>query len=207
MDWYRRKSWTKADEDEFFTRLSRARKESRAQYLRIQAIELVQTRDIDLLKVAESLLMRMLSEYPDNKLERSSALHTLGDIHKINGDLEKAIEYYKQAIDFEAIFPNVRTNAFLDYSELIIKTRKTDQFDHIEAHLLKILPEQIFPILKYKTYSILSVINRRKNNDKEARAFAALAKEYANATTSGLRYHKELGLVKEDDLLDSLSND
>jgi hypothetical protein len=43
-DWYRRKTSTKVDEEEFFTKLGRARKDGRAQYLNIQAIELVETR-------------------------------------------------------------------------------------------------------------------------------------------------------------------
>ena len=50
-DWFRRKAWTKTDEEEFFTKLNRARKDGRAQYLKIQAIELVQTKDKELLKV------------------------------------------------------------------------------------------------------------------------------------------------------------
>ena len=44
-EWYRRKSWTKTDEEEFFAKLARARKDGRAQYLKIQAIELVETED------------------------------------------------------------------------------------------------------------------------------------------------------------------
>jgi len=40
-DWYRRKTWTKTDEEEYFAKLGRARKDGRAQYLRVQAIELI----------------------------------------------------------------------------------------------------------------------------------------------------------------------
>ena len=39
MDWYRRKSWTKSDQEEFFAKLKKAKKHKRAQYLKIQAIE------------------------------------------------------------------------------------------------------------------------------------------------------------------------
>ena len=54
-EWYRRKTWTKIDEEEFFVKLGRARKDKRAQYLKIQAIELVETKDKRLLKIAETL--------------------------------------------------------------------------------------------------------------------------------------------------------
>ena len=57
-DWYRRKTWTKIDEEEFFAKLGRARKDGRAQYLKIQAIELLYTNDKKLLVVAETLLKK-----------------------------------------------------------------------------------------------------------------------------------------------------
>src|SRR5260221_700146 len=198
-DWYRRKTWTKTDEEEFFTKLGRARKDGRAQYLKIQAIELVETKDNHLLKIAESLLNKMLTEYPDDNFNKSSALHTLGDIYTITGNFDRAIDYYKQAIDFEIVYPNVRTSSYLDFSELIIKTNKTDQYDLVEGLLLKELPGQIFPISKYKTYSILSIINDHKNNNEKAKHFAGLADKNANEETSGLRYHNHLGLVRESD--------
>ena len=37
-DWFRKKTWAKDDEEHFFTKLSRSRKNGRAQYLKIQAI-------------------------------------------------------------------------------------------------------------------------------------------------------------------------
>jgi len=43
IDWFRRKTWTEADENEYFKKLGRVRKWSRPQYLRIQAFELVST--------------------------------------------------------------------------------------------------------------------------------------------------------------------
>ena len=61
MDWYRRKTWTSTDKEEFFTKLGRARKDGRAQYLKIQAIELVETKNKKLLEVAEMLLNKMLT--------------------------------------------------------------------------------------------------------------------------------------------------
>ena len=41
------------DETDFFAKLKRARLEGRAQYLKIQSIELVETKDEYLLEVAE----------------------------------------------------------------------------------------------------------------------------------------------------------
>ena len=204
-DWYRRKTWTKNDEQEFFANLARARKDGRAQYLKIQAIELVETEDKTLLKVAETLLNKMLTEYPDDDFEKGSALHTLGDIYKLNYNYELAIDFYKQALDFETIYPNVITQAYLDYSELVIKTGKENLFDELEKLLLDRYLELTFPIEKYKVNSILSIINANKGRKEQAEKYADIAEQFATAETSGLNYHKYLGIVKErDSWLDTL---
>lgn len=81
-EWYRHKTWTKADEEEFFKRLGRARKDGRAQYLKIQALELIYTGKPKLLIVAESLLKKILTDFPDDRLERSQTYNSLGTISK-----------------------------------------------------------------------------------------------------------------------------
>jgi tetratricopeptide (TPR) repeat protein len=144
-DWYRRKTWNKTDEEEFFAKLGRSRTDGRAQYLKIQAIELIYTKDKELLKVAETLLNKILTDYPDDNLNRGSVLHALGDIYKERGDYTKAIHYYKQALDFEIIFPNVITQAYLDYAELIVKTQDTSKYSELENILLERQPGLIFP--------------------------------------------------------------
>ena len=163
-DWFRRKSWTQTDEEEFFKKLNRARKDGRAQYIKIQAIELVQTEDTTLLKIAEELLNKMLTEYPDDGFNKSSALLTLGDIYKLRGNYQKAKNYYKQALDFEKVYPNVITQAYLDYSELVVKTVERTLFDDVEQTLLERQPSLMFPIEKYKVNSLLSIINKHKTD-------------------------------------------
>lgn len=204
-EWYRRKTWTKIDEEEFFAKLSRARKNGRAQYLKIQAIELVDTQNKELLIVAETLLNKMLTEYPDDNFNKGSALHTLGDIYKINGDYKLAIDFYRKALDFETIYPNVRTQAYLDYSELVVKTNKSELFNEVKKILLERYSGLMFPIEKYKVNSILSILNKVKGHQAKARQYADLAEQFAMAGTSGLTYHKYLGVVQErDNWLDSL---
>jgi tetratricopeptide (TPR) repeat protein len=204
-EWYRRQTWTKTDEEEFFAKLGRARKDGRAQYLKIQSIELVATKNKDLLTVAETLLKKMLAEYPDDNFNKGSALHTLGDICKLTDNFDDAIDYYKQAIDFEEVYPNVQTNAYLDYSELIVKTGTINQYEFVEKILLEKIQTLLFPVTKYKSYSILAVISNYRNKPDQARKYADLADQNANAETSGLRYHKYLGVVKErDSWLDKL---
>ncbi|MBU3661133.1 MAG: hypothetical protein FGM14_14765 [Flavobacteriales bacterium] len=207
IDWYRRKSWTKIDEEEFYQKLGRARNDSRAQYLKIQAIELLETKDIKLLEVARQLLDKMLKDYPEDKFNRSSALHTLGDISKFKKDYESALNYYSQALDFEQIYPNVKTQSFLDYSELIVKTNKTEFYDKVEELLTAQIPNLLFPLHKYKVFSLLAIIYNEKAEIGLAERFALEAEKFANAETSRLRYHKHLGIVNERiEWLDELIN-
>jgi tetratricopeptide (TPR) repeat protein len=196
-DWYRRKTWTEIDEEEFFAKLGRARIDGRAQYLKIQAIELVYTNDKKLLAVAETLLNKMLTEYPNDNFNKGSALHTLGNIYQQLDDYKIAIDYYKQALDFEQIYPNLKTQAYLDYSELIIKTNNVEKFDDVENILLERYSGLLFPLAKYKVNSILSIVNKYNNRQDKAKHYAELAEQNANAEISGLRYHKTLGVVTE----------
>jgi tetratricopeptide (TPR) repeat protein len=204
-DWYRRTTWTKEGEEEYLKKLARARKWSRPQYLRIQAVELVSTENLKLLNVAEMLTQKLLDDYPENKSEMSSALKLLGDIYKLRKELGKALEYYKKAIDFERKYPNSLTNAYLEYAELVVKLKMYENFDFAAKIVSKRIKDSILPIEKYKAYSILSIIHGYKDDKEKADQFAILAGKNASAETSGLRYHKFLGVVKDrDDFLANL---
>jgi tetratricopeptide (TPR) repeat protein len=205
MDWFRRKSWSKTDEEEFFLRLGRARKTSRAQYLKIQAIELLETKEAELLDVAEGLLKIVLTDYLDDWFERSSTLHTLGDIQKQRGHFEQALHCYEQALETEREHPQVKTQAYLDYAELVVKQKNHSRYDAVEALIRGRADTLLFPIEKYKAYSILSIISAFKGNRELAVRFAELADQSAGEETSGLRYHQSLGVVgKRDEGLDRL---
>jgi len=195
--WYRRHTWTKTDEEEFFAKLRRAHKDQRAQYLKIQAMELIRTKKSKLLNIAEMLLNKVVSDFPDNNLEKSPVLNSLGEIYKLRKNYERSLDYYKQSIEFEKVFPNVITSSYLDFSELAIKRNKTEYFDFVETLLECKLQREIFPVSKYKICSILTVINTKNNKLDKAKYYSDLAELNANATTSGLRYHKYLGDVKK----------
>ena len=198
-DWYRRKTWTKTDEEEYFTKLGRARKDSRPQYLRVQAIELIETKDEYLLQVAEKLLHQLLTDYPDNRIEKSQAYNSLGDIYKVRDDFEQALVFFKKSIDFEKEFPNVRTGSYLGFSEVVIRANKTELYDYVESLLTEEINSKIFkfPSQNYIIYSVLSVINDYKGNDGLAKHYSDLAEKSATANSNGLwnPQKKKWGLV------------
>ena len=131
-DWYKRKTWTKTDEKEYFAKLGRARKDSRAQYLIVQAIELIEMSDKKLLLVAETLLNKILTDYPDNRIVKSQTFNSLGELYKLRKDYETALEYFQKSLDFEDEFPNVITTAYLNFSETVIRSERTDLYNKVE---------------------------------------------------------------------------
>jgi tetratricopeptide (TPR) repeat protein len=200
-DWYRRKTWTKTDEDEYFAKLGRARKDGRAQYLRVQAIELIETKDKNLLSVAETLLNKILTEYPDNRIEKSQTFNSLGEIYKLREDYETALEYFQKSLDYEKEFPNVITSAYLNFSETVVHAEKTELYDQV-ANLLteKINKDTLkFPIQNYIMYSVMTVISEFNGDVEQAKIYADLAGKNATAQTNSLwnSQKKKFGIVKE----------
>jgi tetratricopeptide (TPR) repeat protein len=205
LDWYRRTTWTTADEQEFFAKLKRAREWSRPQYLKIQASCLSAGAKPALLDAAESLIAKLLADYPDDKSERSAGLSILGDIYRQRQQFDDAMTYYKKAIDFEKEYPNVQGPAFLYFSELAVKLDKREYFPFVEELLSGRVEHNPFPMYKYKIYAVLSIINKINGRVEKAAQFAALADQFAAAETSGLRYHPTLGVVtRRDQELDHL---
>ncbi|WP_291065085.1 MULTISPECIES: tetratricopeptide repeat protein [unclassified Empedobacter] len=199
-DWYRRKTWTKTDEEEYFAKLGRARKDGRAQYLRIQAYELIETKDKNLLTVAETLLNKILTDYSDNKFERSSTYNHLGEIFKLQEDYETALEYFQKSLDFEKEYPNVRTTSYLDFAETVIRAEKTELYDKVYQLMNEKINENSlkFPIQLYIMYSVMAMISEHKGDLEQSKEFADLADKFVTTQTNSLWNPKKnkIGIVK-----------
>ena len=200
-EWYRCESWTTAEEQQFFAKLGRARKDGRAQYLRVQAVHLVESRDLRLLEVAESLLNMILTDYPDNRLEKSPALTMLGGIYRTRGHNERALDYFKQAIHFEKEFPNVICGASLSFAEIVVEESRSELYDEVAEILVAEIEKGgfLFPSQRYTSSSVLSVIYASKGDQEKAKFHADIAESNAVATTNTLwnSRKRSLGLVEE----------
>lgn len=200
-DWYRRKTWTKTDEEEYFAKLGRARKDGRAQYLRVQAIELIETKDKNLLSVAETLLNKILTDYPDNRIEKSQTLNSLGEIYKLREDYETALGYFQKSLDYEKEFPNVITTAYLNFSETVVRAEKKALYDEVENLLKEKINKDAlkFPVQNYIMYSVMTVIAEYNGDLGQAKIYADLAEKNASTQTNSLwnPRKQKLGVVKE----------
>ncbi|HTO35574.1 MAG TPA: hypothetical protein VLZ72_05010 [Flavobacterium sp.] len=200
-DWYRRKTWTKIDEEEYFAKLGRARKDGRAQYLRVQAVELIETKDKNLLSVAETLLNKILTDYPDNKIEKSQTFNSLGEIYLLNEDYETALDYFQKSLEFEKEFPNVITTAYLNFSETVVRAKKIELFDEVEKMLIEKINNDTlkFPAQNYIMYSLMAVISEYNGDLEQSKFYADLAVKNATTQTNSLwnPRKQKLGVVKE----------
>jgi len=200
-DWYRRKTWTKIDEEEYFAKLGRARKDGRAQYLRVQAVELIETKDKNLLSVAETLLNKILTDYPDNKIEKSQTFNSLGEIYLLNEDYETALDYFQKSLEFEKEFPNVITTAYLNFSETVVRTEKTELYDKVENLLTEKINENTlkFPVQNYIMYSVMTVISEYKGDLEKSKIYVELAEKNATTQTNSLwnPRKQKVGVVKD----------
>jgi tetratricopeptide (TPR) repeat protein len=198
--WYCKETWTNEDEIDFFSRLKRATKFHRPQYLKVQAYNFIKTKKIKLLNIAEKLLNMYLNEYPDDYFWKNEVFQSLGDIYKIRKNEEKALEYYKLSVDVDGV-NNVHTYSYIDYSELVLKNNKKEYYDFVEILLEKKLKDGmiIFPMHFYKIYIMLAILNRIKGDNDKSIVYLNLSNNYSGMETSGLRYHKYLGIVKKED--------
>ncbi len=199
MDWYRKKSWSKEDEADFFLRLGRARKDNQSQYLKIQGIELTVTDDPKLWTVAESLLLRVVNDFPSDRFNRSSSLHTLGEIEEKRRNNDKALAWYKQALAFENTHASVKTQADITFSVLAVKTNRSSEYPYIKELLEDRAGSLSFPIEKYKVHSVLAIIAHEDGNPTTAKAHAEQAEAAVAALNSGFANHRDLGLVTQRD--------
>jgi tetratricopeptide (TPR) repeat protein len=192
-DWFRRTTWTAQDETEFYQRLGRARRSSRAQYLRIQAGELADARDPNLLPIALKLLDSVTREYPDDMFvslvheQRASCLSKL-DRHA------DAFDAFRESIAAQRLRPTVQTHAYVMFATLAIQLSRFDLYPEAAQLLAEFGGGEVFPADVYRYAACRARIAASLENWNEATQFARRALAAVDAPAPYPR-HKGLGVV------------
>jgi hypothetical protein len=198
-DWYRRTSWSDSEREDFEKRLARARPHSRAQYLRIQASHLADTRDERLTRVALDLLSRMLAEYPD-RVQTAQAHAQRAECLLQLGDWNGAVEAFRAVLEAERAFPNVKTNAYLRFGYLVTTRGARELFDEVERIAEEHAGEpRPFPVMQFEWHVVQAFLGGARADAAQAREHARAALAAAEAHVSDFRYHRSVGLVREVD--------
>ena len=192
-DWFRRTTWSAADQDAFFERLERSRGSARkAQYARIQAVHLERTGKPELVQASLALLDRILAEWPADfelatvhwqRARCYAALDRVGD----------AIGSFRDSFEAEAASTGPKTGAWKDFMWLIATHKLVELYP--DALALTSAEDLLFPVDRFLGHGAKALISEERGHHSEASQSAALAVAAAQEDKSGFRYHPDLGLV------------
>jgi tetratricopeptide (TPR) repeat protein len=188
-DWFRNRNWNDAIAREFDEKLRRARRKE--QYLRIQASTLARTHP----DIALQLLDRYF-QLPDDfdhaqaHVDRATALQALRRI-------EDAADAYEAALERELVFPNLRTQAYLEFPMLVATQRLARRYNRALAVLRAHVDKPVFPVDKFLWHAAHALILSATGNSTAASTYAVQALDAAALDKSGFRHHPNVGLVTE----------
>jgi tetratricopeptide (TPR) repeat protein len=187
VEWFRNRTWNDAVERTFNEKLRRARRKE--QYLRIQASTLA----VSCPEVALKLLDRYFElqddfDHAQAHVDRATALLALGRVND-------AMAAYEAALRREAVFPNLKTQAYLELPFLIATRGIREQYDRA-LHLLHAHEGRLmFAVDHFRWHAATAFIAADSQQHSVARLHAERALEAASCEHSGLRYHPTVGLV------------
>jgi tetratricopeptide (TPR) repeat protein len=199
-DWFRRRTWTSEDQEDFFAHLKRSRPHKRDQYLRIQAVYLQEVGTPEYLEAAIGLLDKIFSDYPDS-MELSLGYRQKAECLDGLGRTEDAEQAYQASFSAMRRRPNIHPGTQIGFGLFVVRHRLT----HLYKEALDVLGEftsdsdHLFPLVRYRYFAIYAVISSHWGLREEARTFANRALEAAEQEHSGFRYHPKIGLVTQID--------
>lgn len=186
-DWYRNTTWSDEIALAFEVKLRRVR--TKEQYLRIQACTLKHTCP----EVAHSLLDRYFA-LPD-QFDAAQAYVDRADAFLAQGKINEALVAYESALNREASFPNLTTQAYVELPYLVATRGIEDRY----ARALQLLAEHknrlMFPVDHFKWNAARALIAHACSEVDEVYSYAKAALEAASKESSGFRYHPTVGLV------------
>jgi tetratricopeptide (TPR) repeat protein len=188
-DWFRNSTWDNSIEEAFEERLRGSRRKE--QYLRIQASTLADSHP----EMALKLLARYF-ELPDDfdhaqaHVDCAKALLALGLV-------EDAISSYEAALAREAVFPKLRTQAFLDLPYLVATSAIHGRYDYALSLLDEHESRLMFPVDRFRWYASRALILDSGQESERAQLHARQALEAVAEMRSGFKHHPSVGLVTE----------
>jgi tetratricopeptide (TPR) repeat protein len=179
--WYRKTTWTPADEKEFFTRLQRARSTyHKAQYLRIQADCLQKEFSPPQYEAALDLLERLLVDFPDPN-ELGSAYLQKAQCCEALGQYDEALQAYKSAIQFSKNQDGIyTTDAPVHFAIFVAKHQDKENYDEALQYFEGADMVMLLPTSQYGALTAMAIIAEDTGKKKKAETFARQALELIN---------------------------
>lgn len=199
-DWYRRTTWTEVDQNEFATKLKRAR--DKPQYLRIQALHLSEA---GLYSAAISLLHQIVKEFPDAS-QITQVYLQLAHAYAKTDKPDLALQQFKLTLESQRKHPSWQTSVWLDYPTYVIENKMFTEYGNARSILSEFYSSSSlsFPIERYRYFACLALLDENDGKLDSARQNASHAMAACDEKHSGFRYHPTVGLVGQK--CDSLSS-
>ena len=186
-NWYLNRTWNESIAFHFEEKLRRARQKE--QYLRIQASMLTDSRP----DVAHALLDRYF-ELPYD-FDHAQAYDDRASAFIAEGKFEQAVLAYEAALQREAEFPKLLTQAYVDLPYFVALRAMVAHYPRavevLESHRERLM----FPVDHFKWHAALAIIAHEVGKLAEAAEHAKGALVASAKDTSGFRNHPRVGLV------------
>lgn len=196
-DRFRSSSWTDGDRQRFEAKLARARKTSRAQYLRIQAWHLAQSDDANARDAAGALYRRVLDDYRDDELQAAMAASDLGRWHRRRGEVVEAIEAMRAAVSQEDALGSLDWGADIDLAEMLLETGGDPA--EVERLLARAGARRIaFKATRWRWFVASARLARNAGDHERAREHAASALGELADEEPDFARHPDLGRIEAD---------
>jgi tetratricopeptide (TPR) repeat protein len=191
-DWYRNADWNVDIEAAFRTRLSRSRN-SRPQHLRIQASCLAASHP--------QAALGLIDEYFEtgDEFDVANAYCVKAEALLSLGRIGEAVDAYKEALHREQAHPQHISTARIDLPKLVAEHRISTEYEYaldILSSRFEALDHQ-FPSTRYVWNGSSALIAHDLGRVTEAREFAERALRAAAETESPFRYHRTVGVVRD----------
>lgn len=193
-EWYRHTTWTDQDREDFHSRLKRARRYNRPEYLRIQAYYLAEAGN----HPAALELLEQFFELDDGSLDLAMAQLQYAESLFATGHPQQAAQAFRDCLETERKRPNVQTDAWVLFAWHAIEAGQTELFSEAHAVLNEFedLRTRDFPVQIYRYHAVKAILLQHEGNTPQAIEHANQAFKASQADESGYRYHSQLGLVE-----------
>lgn len=189
-EWFRSIDWSPDAQQDFETRLGRARAHNRAQYLRIKALALLAAGNSD---DATALLHRVVDNYGDDWIQVTASHEHLGDIYRSKGDLAEAETEYRRVLMLSPDLSGTTGEVHLKLGEVLLAAG-TDDFAEIEHLLAAARPHVVFNTSAFRANVLDARVAAAVGDVARRRASATAALGLVHAPPQFSR-HPTVGLV------------
>ena len=145
-----------------------------------------------------SLLDMLLGQYPE-PFELAQAYAQKANVLLQLGRSGEAIDNYREALQAERDFPNVKTTAWMNFGWLVVERKLIDLYEETLSVMKEFRPQSPLAIEAYRFNAVCALIYEAWDNPAYAQEFARAGLEAASQTGSGFRYHQSVGLVTDED--------